>query len=140
MKYTAKQYGLALAEAIQGKKNKEIDSVFNNFLSLLKKNRDLGIVKKIFIEFEKKYLKENGIFDGEINFARHIDIKLKSAIEKKIIDKELIGTKIKELRLKEKIDKEMIGGFKVKIGDMVVDASMKSKLDNLKKQMSQELK
>ena len=136
MKYTAKQYGLALAEAIQGKKGKEIESILNIFFSVLKKNRDLSLANKIFGEFEKKYSEENGIFDGEISFARHADTKLKNSIEKKIVERGLAGKKIKELRLREVVDKGLIGGFKLRVGGMLIDASINRALNKIKDELS----
>jgi F0F1-type ATP synthase delta subunit len=103
---------------------------------VLKKNRDLSLAKKIFGEFEKKYSEENGIFDGEISFARHADTKLKNSIEKKIVERGLVGKKIKELRLREVVDKGLIGGFKLRVGGMLMDASIKRALNKINDELS----
>lgn len=56
---------------------------------------------------------------------------LKSDQKKKIEDKLLATTGFKELKTNYIVDKDLIGGVVIRIGDRVVDSSIKNKLDRM---------
>lgn len=135
MKYSPKQYAEALWEAVKNKKGKEMEKMTDNFFALLKKNNDSGLAGKISKEFEEIVLREEGVFRGEIIFARNMDAKVKHAIEKKLIDRRAGDIKAKEIRWSEKTDKELIGGFVARIDEVLIDASMKTTLEKMKREL-----
>lgn len=134
MKYSAKQYAVALYESVKGKSKKEAEKAIDNFFALLKNRNELSSVEKIAEEFEKYSLRQEGVLSGEIVVAHKISEEAKKEIAKKIIHK-LSDKKIKELNFKERADKELIGGFKIKVEDILVDASIGGLLNKMKREL-----
>lgn len=62
--------------------------------------------------------------------------ELSDAQKKKIVDKLLSSTSYKEFEMNYRVDPELIGGVVIRIGDRVVDGSVKNKLANLKRELS----
>lgn len=135
MKYNPKHYAMSLYEALIGKDEISIKKTLDNFVGILKKNKDLSLVGKIFKEFEKYSFEKQGILSGEIFFARQTEKDIKTMIKNKLIGRQIGGKKIKEINFKEQINKDLIGGFKLKLGEILIDASIKGTLDRLCKNL-----
>jgi F-type H+-transporting ATPase subunit delta len=75
-------------------------------------------------------MKHAGITESFLTTA----IKVDAEVKKQIIDliSKVFKTKVK---LEEKIDSEIIGGFILRIDDNYIDASIKSKLRNIRKEL-----
>ena len=131
MKYSPQQYASALYEAVKGKTAEKSVTVLNNFSALLKKNRDTALTRKIAEAFERYAHKKERIISGELVSAREMDGRLKSDVVKKMAEK----TKADELYLKEKFDDNLIGGFKIKAGEFLLDASLKGTLMKMRRQV-----
>jgi F-type H+-transporting ATPase subunit delta len=59
-----------------------------------------------------------------------------SEIQKKLVEEKLIETtSYKEMEMNFTIDESLIGGLVIRIGDKVVDSSVKSKLSELTKHL-----
>ena len=88
----------------------------------------LGIVKEFASEFEKFVDLRLGIVKAEIVSAVEIDEETLYRIKGKI--ENLFG---KKAEITVKLDPSLIGGFIVKVADKVLDASIKTQLEMLKK-------
>lgn len=62
--------------------------------------------------------------------------ELSDVQKKKIVEKLLSSTSYKEFEMNYRVDPELIGGVVIRIGDRVVDGSVRNKLANLKKELS----
>ena len=127
MKYNSRQYAAAFYEAVRGKTAEEAQSALDHLRSLLKKNRDVSLAQKIAESFEQYARKKEKIISGELVSAREMDGRLKSEIVEKMARKTRAG----ELYLKEKFDDNLIGGFKIKAGEFLLDASLKGALKKM---------
>lgn len=134
MKYSAKQYAIALYGAVKGKGKKEAEKAMDNFFALLKDRNELSLARKIAEEFENYSLRQEGVLLGEIVSAYKVSEETKKEIAKKMIHK-LSDKKIKELNFEEKTDKDLIGGFKIKVEDILVDASIGGLLNKMKREL-----
>jgi F-type H+-transporting ATPase subunit delta len=128
MKITTTQYAKSLYEATTGKSQGEINNILENFVKILSKNNQLKFKENIIAKFEEIYNQENGIVLAEITSREKISGKLEKEIESFISKK----YKAKEVVIENKIDENIKGGIIIKVGDEVLDASIKSQLANLK--------
>ena len=133
MKITPKQYAQALYEIVIEKSSKEAGLEVGKFVNLLAKQGKLSLANKIIEQFIKIWNKEHGEVEAEITIAR----KIENSVIKIIID-DLVAkkSKAKNIIVKEHINKDILGGVIIKYEDKVIDASLRSKLQELKETMS----
>jgi F-type H+-transporting ATPase subunit delta len=110
-----------------GKIFTDTDDTTINIIDYLVDKGRIEIIRYIVSEYLKLYYLENnevevtGIFSRELTTEQY-DL-LKSKLEKKV------GKKI---ILKIEVDKDIIGGGIVKMGDQVIDGSIKRQIENIK--------
>ena len=109
---------------IFGKDNSEN---LNILLYILDKGR-MNCIKYIVAEYLKIYYRKNRILDVKATFTKELTDEQK----KKLIDK-LSQKTGKEINLEIKIDKDILGDGIIKIGDKIIDGSIRRELDNWKK-------
>ena len=109
---------------IFGKDNSEN---LNILLYILDKGR-MNCIKYIVAEYLKIYYKKNRILDVRATFTKELTEEQK----KKLIDK-LSQKTGKEINLEVKIDKNILGGGIIRIGDKIIDGSIRRELDNWKR-------
>lgn len=107
-------------------KDKFDEITFSVIDYILEKDR-LSFIKSIVSEYVKIYFRRNNYEEVEATFSK----KPTKAQEEKLVKKleKITGKKI-ELTLK--IDKEIIGGGIVRIGDKIIDGSVKRHFERLK--------
>lgn len=106
-----------------------LGALTSNFFASIVRNRRLNLFPEIYEEFSRLVKQQKNILEVEVTVAvkpqkDQID-RIKAAIAKKYPDKTIV---IKEV-LKEKI----LGGFQIKIGSEVIDASLKNQIANVGK-------
>ena len=99
----------------------------NILLYILDKGR-MNCIKYIVAEYLKIYYRKNRILDVKATFTKELTDEQK----KKLIDK-LSQKTGKEINLEIKIDKNILGGGIIKIGDKIIDGSIRRELDNWRK-------
>ena len=109
---------------IFGKDNSEN---LNILLYILDKGR-MNCIKYIVAEYLKIYYRKNRILDVKATFTKELTDEQK----KKLINK-LSQKTGKEINLEIKIDKDILGGGIIKIGDKIIDGSIRRELDNWRK-------
>lgn len=120
-----------LANIIQDITKKfSLSPLSSNFFASIVRNRRLNLFPEIYEEFSRLNKQQKNILEVEVISAvrtekAQID-RLRALIEKKYPGKKI---EIREV-LKEKI----LGGFQVKIGSEIIDASLKNKLASLGKE------
>jgi F-type H+-transporting ATPase subunit delta len=130
MKITSQQYATALFDAVTETNPKDHDAVLDNFVKILAQNGDLGKFEEIDKEFRKLKLGSEGIKEAEVTTATDAEINNKIIEE---INK-VVGGKIE---IKHKIDKDIIGGVVVRVDDTLIDASVRTQLNNLNKSLKE---
>ena len=109
---------------IFGKDNSEN---LNILLYILDKGR-MNCIKYIVAEYLRIYYKKNRILDVRATFTKELTDEQK----KKLINK-LSQKTGKEINLEIKIDKNILGGGIIRIGDKIIDGSIRRELDNWKR-------
>lgn len=107
------------------------DQVSEDLVSILEimvdKNR-LEDISGILSELEKINLESNNILVAHVKTVISLD-----DVEKKELINKLSTKYNKEIMLEEEIDKSIIGGVYLKIGDDIIDGTLKDKLQQMKK-------
>ena len=109
---------------IFGKDNRDN---LNILLYILDKGR-INCIKYIVAEYLKIYYRKNRILNVRATFTKELTDEQK----KKLIDK-LSQKTGKEINLEIKIDKNILGGGVIRIGDKIIDGSIRRELDNWKR-------
>lgn len=102
-----------------------------NFILLLLEKRREGELPGVLTSFDEQYNQQMGIADVLIRSAIELDETQKNSILEKV--KKFTG---KTVVARYMVDPALIGGFMVKIGDTVLDGSVRHQLDNLKKALA----
>lgn len=101
-----------------------------NFLSLLVQKNRVAELADIIDSFETLYNKESNILPVEIVSAIELDNTQKDALVKK-----LEAQTGKKAQAQYSVNPALIGGFTVKVGDSMMDGSIKQQLILLKKRL-----
>ena len=101
--------------------------VVKNFLNLLLDKNRIGAIEAITAHYARLTDEVSGIARAEIVTARPLKGEALGRIEKS-----LEGLTSKKIKPEVREDKDLIGGIVVKIGDLVLDGSVKAQLEGLK--------
>ena len=108
----------------------QIGEISNRFISILTKKKREELLEDIAIEFiaQHKKIKEQVV--AKVTTAIPLDETTKTKILK-LISSYVDG----QVELVESINPGIIGGFVIRIGDKMIDASITKKLNDLKKEL-----
>jgi F-type H+-transporting ATPase subunit delta len=103
-----------------------------NFLELLAEKHRMPVVFRIRDRFEELWAREN----------KQLEVTLTSAVE---LDPEIVrrvGAEIerqtdRKIELESAVDPDIVGGLVLRVGNMVVDASLRNRLERLRKEVAQ---
>jgi ATP synthase F1 delta subunit len=103
-----------------------------NFLELLAEKHRMPVIFRIRGRFDELWAREN----------KQLEVRLTSAVELDPEVVERVGAEIerqtdRKIELETEVDREMIGGLVLRVGNMVVDASLRGRLEKLRKEVAQ---
>ena len=104
-----------------------VDTVMGNFLNLLVQKKRAEILPEIADAFKTMVDEAKNISHGNVISAVELSDELKSNIQT-VLEK-LTGKKVE---LTTSVDPSIIGGMVAKVGDLVLDGSIKTQLAGLK--------
>ena len=129
MKITPKQYAISLYESTTKIDKIQAEKRIGNFIKILIKNNDLSLIDKIIQQYYKYYRNQRNITKIEVSSAK----KLNPEILNKLIQKFH-----NQIEIEETIDESLIGGIVLRIDDnLLLDGSVKRKLENLERNLTQ---
>lgn len=117
----------AVLDALTKGKVSELTTAFNRLL--VKKGRETYL-PEILTAFIAQYKQQKGIHTIKLTTALPVSDELKQQIVQKIQEQ----TALKNIELKSEVEEGIIGGFKLEIGDTLVDASILYDLNKIKGQ------
>jgi F-type H+-transporting ATPase subunit delta len=102
-----------------------------NFLELLAEKHRMPVIFRVRSRFNEMWAKEK----------RHLEVRLTSAVElpKKVVDelsKEIENQTGQSIELESSVDQNILGGLVLQVGNMVLDASVRNKLERLRKEVA----
>jgi len=107
------------------------EPVFQNFLKLLIEKHRAPAVFRIRREFDRLWEEENQLLPVQVTSAIELDRKTVKSIGDRI--REQTGRKVD---LSSSVEPDILGGIIVRVGNNVIDASIRSRLDQLRKQVA----
>jgi ATP synthase F1 delta subunit len=117
----------ALNEAVVG-----ADEPFMNFLQALIERHRMPVIFRIRNRFDELWREQRRLLPVQVTSA----VKLDDGTVKEIGD--AIGEQVdREVELSSNVDPEIIGGLVLRVGNFVLDASIRNRLEQLRKQVAQ---
>ncbi|MDO8424890.1 MAG: F0F1 ATP synthase subunit delta [bacterium] len=105
------------------KPEKEKEKIMERLVRVLKKTKKEHLLEKILKRFEKVFQRENRV---ELIFARDLSPAFLETVKKKL--RNVLGP---SKEIETRVDEDIIGGFRIKTGNLLVKASLKDFLDDL---------
>jgi len=109
----------------------DANELVRNFLLLVTEKGRAHELPGIVQEFETLVAREEGILDVELTTAVEL-----SEDEARLILERIEGVSERKLRATRKVDPRLIGGFVLKAGSHRVDASVRARLERLRREMT----
>lgn len=107
------------------------DPIFMNFLETLLERHRMPVIFRIRTRFEQLWDEEKKLLPVEITSSVQLDKEIVQSIGERI--GEQTGQKVE---LSSKVDPEILGGLVVRVGNFVLDASIRNRLNQLRKQVA----
>jgi F-type H+-transporting ATPase subunit delta len=107
------------------------DEHFQRFLELLAERHRMPVLFRIRREFDRLWAEENRLLPVTITSAVELDDKMTKDVGKRI--EEQTGQRVE---LTTKVDPDVLGGLVMQVGNMVMDASVRARLERLRKQVA----
>lgn len=130
MKFTSRQYASALHQAIFETRPPDQEKILDNFVRLLKEHGDLNKLDEIEKEFYSYDREARGIREANVTSAKPLSL----TDEEKLI-KDLNAHVGGQVELKKNVDEGLVGGIVVRVGDELIDGSVKNSLEELRRKL-----
>ena len=115
-----------LASALEG-----ADPVVENFLALLIENHRMPVLFRVRRELDQMWREVNQLLPVQITSA----VELDRAVTQQIGDE--IGRQTgRTVELTSTVDPDVLGGLVVRVGNSILDASIRTRLERLRKQVA----
>ena len=102
-----------------------------NFLELLAEKHRLPVVFRIRRDYEKLWAEENKLLPVSVTSAVELDADTIQGIGRRI--EEQTGRRVE---LTSSVDPDVLGGLVVRVGNMILDASVRNRLERMRKEVA----
>jgi F-type H+-transporting ATPase subunit delta len=117
----------ALKRAIE-----DADPIFTNFLEALVERHRMPAIFGIRAGYEQLWDEENRLLPVQITSAVPLDEKMVQGIGDRISEQT-----DQKVELSSSVDPDLIGGIVLRVGNVILDASIRSRLNQLRKTVAQ---
>lgn len=124
-RHTAKQYAHALYEATKDLSGKSLDFAVRAFGDILLRDRAVHLAEAIIAEYDAYAKKQAG----------EVELKVTTVTEITDSHKKILKDVFNSTHIVEIIDPDIVGGIKVRAGDTIYDATIKTQLSKLKESL-----
>jgi F-type H+-transporting ATPase subunit delta len=107
------------------------DEEFVNFLKLLVEKHRMPLIFRIQRQFEDLWKEERRQIEVTVTSAVELDPKI---VEK--VGKEIEKQTGRTVELRSAVDEDILGGLVLQVGNMVLDASIRNRLEKLRKNIA----
>lgn len=112
--------------------NNKINNNLKNFLKILVEKGRISSLKSIELTFKQLLNDRDNIIEGTVISTIPLTGEKVKELEEKLSKKYN-----KNVTLENKVDKSILGGVLIRLGNTQIDGSVKTRLDNIKEQLSQ---
>lgn len=132
MKMTPKQYAQALFLATEHKTEQEANDVIKRFADRLRSDGQLGKLPAVIAAFSAIWNKAHGVTDAEVVSRERLNEDALAAV------KQFIQTRYgsKQVVVINSIDATIGGGIIIRVGDELLDGSVATQLNKLKRNLA----
>jgi F-type H+-transporting ATPase subunit delta len=124
--FSTKEKSEGLDKAVSG-----ADETVLNFLKLLIEKHRMPVLFRVRADFERLWEEENKLLPVTVTSA----VELPKATIKQIGDRIAEQTD-RKVDLQSKVDPDILGGIVVRVGNSVLDASIRNRLETFRKQVA----
>jgi F-type H+-transporting ATPase subunit delta len=103
-----------------------------NFLQLLAEKHRMPAIFRIRWIYDELWAEENKLLEVEVTSAVELD---RGVVEK--VGSEIESQTGRKVELRSTVDEDILGGLVLRVGNMVLDASVRNKLERLRKEVAQ---
>lgn len=108
----------------------DADQLVRNFLRLLTEKGRVGGIDEIGREFERLFAEQEGVLNVELTTAVELSDQDADAIVNQI--ESASGRTVEATR---KVNPELVGGIVLRVGSMLLDASVRGRLERLRQEL-----
>lgn len=108
------------------------DETFLNFLKLLIENHRMPVIFRTRQQFERMWERENQLLPVDITSAIALDQQTTEELGRTIGER--AGRKV---RLAAHVDPDILGGIVLRVGNSILDASIRNRLEQLRRHVAQ---
>jgi len=109
----------------------DADPTFVNFLRVLIENHRLPLIHRIRRQFDVLWDHENRRLPVEVTSAVALDRSVIESLESRILEQTC-----QNVQLESKVDPDILGGIVLRVGNSILDASVRHKLEQLRKEVA----
>lgn len=114
-------------EALQSSLGSEMLPKVGNLLALVLRRRRVESLPQIAREFRRLYYRREGIVEATATSAAQLDEAELAALRSRL--EEMSGGKVE---LETLVDPSLLGGIQVRLGDQLIDGSVRGRLERLR--------
>jgi F-type H+-transporting ATPase subunit delta len=118
----------ALLDRILGE---SVSGVQRNMLALLVRRGRFELLPTVSAEFRRLYRRREGIVEAVVTSAAPLDASEVTALAER-----LAVTAGARVELSQRVDASLIGGLQVRLGDRLIDGSVRGRLERLRTRLS----
>jgi F-type H+-transporting ATPase subunit delta len=109
----------------------DADDTFRNFLGVLLDNHRMPVIHRVRRAYDELWAEEHKLLPVDVTTA----IELEDDVVKRIGER--VGEQTgKEIELNAHVDPDIIGGIVLRVGNSVLDASIRNRLDQLRRHVA----
>ena len=108
------------------------DESVHNFLNLLIENHRMPVIFRARAEFQRMWDEENRTLAVEITSAVELDPETTESLGRTIGERAE-----RKVNLAARVDPDILGGIVVRVGNSILDASIRNRLEQLRRHVAQ---
>jgi F-type H+-transporting ATPase subunit delta len=108
----------------------KVDPMAVNLAILLVRREHVGIAEYLEREFQRMVNEERNVAVAEVTTAVELAPRDRDLVKQRL---EVLAAKT--IQLDTRVDKDILGGFVARVGDTLIDASLKTRLANLRQEL-----